>query len=102
MTPYVPTGIPPLSAVIALLGIAFLIKGLVARWRAKWGWGRAGKAPISLLGHCGIGISFLMLAFGSAIKPAGWDPAVSILLMLLDFAIFIAAGLYDTTRNRKP
>jgi hypothetical protein len=102
MLPFVPNSISPLSAVIALLGIAFVVKGLVPRWRAKWGWGRAGKAPISLPGHCGIGISFLLLAFGSSTKPAGWDPAFDTLLMLLGFAIFIAAGLYDTTRNRKP
>jgi hypothetical protein len=102
MAPYVFNGIPLISAVVGLLGIAFLIKGLVPQWRAKWGWGRAGKAPISLLGHFGIGTSFLVLAFGLTTKPAGWDPAVDTLLMLLGFAIFIAAGLYDTTRNRKP
>lgn len=96
---YIPGDIPPLGVVVALLGLVFLIKGAVPRWRAKWNWGRGGIASISLPGHLGIGLSFFVLAFATARKPSDWDPAFDVFLLLLAFVIFISAGIYDTTRR---
>lgn len=88
--------------ILGLLGIAAVIKGMVPRWRAKWGWGRGGSVPISIVGHCGVGLSFLLIAAGSAGLASRWNPVLDPVLVISGFLLFIAAGLYDSLNRGRP
>ena len=91
------------GSAMVLLGLAFLatVVALVPRWRKRWGWGRTGNAgPISGVGWAGIILGLLIMGAGVGTANRGWfDSFFSLLLVLGGFALFIAAGLYDSVRN---
>jgi len=95
-------GLP--DAALFCLGMAALAAAvaLVPRWRRSWGWGRGGSAgPISGVGCASIVRAFLVMGAGFESARRGWfDPFYSLLMALGAFALFVAAGVYDSVRNR--
>lgn len=82
-----------------ILALVFAVKVAVPKWRSKWGWGRANGYPISIRGHIGISVSFLLISLGCLAAFFGIQTNVAFFLPLAGFAGFIIAGLIDRPRQ---
>ena len=84
-----------------ILALVFIIKVSVPHWRTKWGWGRVDGYSISVLGHIGISVGFLLISIGCLATYFDIQPDIALFLPLAGFAIFIIAGLLDRARSKE-
>lgn len=92
-----------LTTIVLLLALAAvaLVFAFVPRWRRNLSWGRGADAhPVSRLGCLLACSAFLVMAAGpTAVRLGVLRPPVGLLVALLGFLLFVAAGQLDRPRG---
>ena len=99
-----PISLPPVvpAVLVALVAAALIAKGCIPSWRDKWGWGKGGAdIPITLLGHIGIAVAFVLLALGAMAAAYKLEFPFAATLPFVGFAVFLCAGVHDSLQARR-
>ena len=91
----------PAGILCIVLALAFCIKAIVPSWQRKWGWGRGSNVPITVLGHAGIALAFLIIGASPLAAYFGFSTSFIPIVPFVGFVIFILAGVHDTVHSRK-
>lgn len=83
-----------------ILALVFAVKVSLPKWRSKWNWGRANGYPISIRGHIGISVAFLLISLGCLATFFDIQTNVAFFLPFAGFAVFIIAGFFDRPRHK--
>lgn len=96
-----PSGFLFAGALCLGLALAFCLKALIPSWRRRWGWGRGDNVSITLLGHAGIVLAFLIIGASSLAAYFGFNDGFVSILPFVGFVVFMLAGVHDTAVSRK-
>jgi hypothetical protein len=99
--PSQPIGLMASGIFCFFIAVLFIVKGLFPRWRSAWGWGRGPVSPISIFGHLGISVGFLLISIGLFAGYFKIYPNIAFFSPLIGFSIFIFTGVFDSHRTKK-